>query len=320
MITNASQFHIDKNNFVHTIDSTIRILQSERETGHIAGGKTICGLTKLEIPKNLVIVGDLHGDMRALKQILEEIDFEKFLSNYNNKMIFLGDYVDRGSRSIELLQYVCHLKHTYSDSIILMRGNHESPIEFPFTSHDLPARLQEHFGEGWDQIYKKILEMFQLFTLVAIINNKLFLVHGGPFTMLDSNYEEFVSTAAQKYGYNDVLKELLWNDPRPLKEDTPFENSRRHFGKHFGMEISKKCLETSKTCAMVRSHEPCHVYRIDHNNMVMTIFSCGESYPNFEPGYLFLTGKQLRKIQNALDLTQYVRKIKKGREDQVDAL
>ena len=310
MTSNVSAIEQDKKKFADTIDSAILTLCDERSAGQIIGGRVIGSLIQLEIPENLVIVGDLHGDIKSLKRILEEIDFENFLSKFNNKIIFLGDYIDRGSHSLEVLQYICYLKCEYHDSIILMRGNHEAPIEFPFSSHDFPFKIQEYFGQNWWHVYKKALDLFRLFALVTVINNKLFLVHGGPPVKLH-NYKESISTASLDYENNSVLEEILWNDPRPLKYSITFEKSRRSFGKHFGEEISKNCLETTNTCAIVRSHEPCQKYRLDHNNMVMTIFSCGESYPNFVPSYLFLTGKQLDTIQNASDLIQYIREIKK---------
>jgi predicted phosphodiesterase len=310
MTINLHQPYQDRESFIHELDSTIHVLQSERWIGRISGGKITRGLTELKIPENLVVLGDLHGDLQSLKQVLHDIDFKNFLSNTNNKIVFLGDYVDRGSGSIEVLQYVCQLKYRYPDSVILMRGNHEAPTEFPFSSHDLPIKIRERFGQDWNLVYSKILEMFQLFTLVTVIGSKLSLIHGGPPVLQGDNYKELVSDAPQTYRHDSTLEEILWNDPRSLEDGVLYEPSRRSFGKHFGSEISRKWLEMSGTCAIVRSHEPCHRFRIDHGNMVMTVFSCKEAYPRFEPGYLFLTGKQLEKIQDASDLVQYIRKIK----------
>src|SRR5689334_4960451 len=107
--------------FIELVDSVIKILLKERNEGHIIGGKINSGLIELDLPQNLVIIGDLHGDLLTLQCILQEIDYEHFLSNYNNKLIFLGDYVDRGSDSIGILYTICYLKQKYPNSIVLMR-------------------------------------------------------------------------------------------------------------------------------------------------------------------------------------------------------
>ena len=106
---------------------------------------------------------------------------EAFLGDPNNKLIFLGDYVDRGVNSVGVIFVVTRLKMKFPDSVILMRGNHEAPIEFPFPSHDLPGEVVRRYGyEKGKLVYNgKILPLFRLLTPATMIDESLFLVHGG---------------------------------------------------------------------------------------------------------------------------------------------
>ena len=81
-------------------------MQLQRERHAIAGGHVNAGMLDLRIPEKLVLIGDVHGDLKSLFKILDDIDFEEFLMNANNKIIFLGDYVDRGNDSIGVLYMI----------------------------------------------------------------------------------------------------------------------------------------------------------------------------------------------------------------------
>src|ERR671932_2415807 len=163
------------------MDKAIEVMQVQRQQHTILGGQVDAAMLDLRIPEKLVLIGDLHGDLKTLFKILDAISFEVFLVNPNNKMIFLGDYVDRGNDSIGVLYTLCYLKQKYPDSVILMRGNHEAPVEFPFSSHDLPYTILQRYGEYWGRLIyqKKILKLFSLLTLAAVVENRLLLVHGG---------------------------------------------------------------------------------------------------------------------------------------------
>lgn len=280
-------------------------LQAERQKGSMAGGRISGGLVQIGELENLVVISDLHGDSTSLYRILSDMKYEKFLSNPMNKLVFLGDYVDRGSDSIGIMYSICHLKAAYPDSVVLMRGNHEAPAEFPFGSHDLPYKVEERFGIRGKQVYRKMLSIFALLSLTTVIKQKLLLVHGGLPT--ESVSLESIATAQENRLKNRTLEELLWNDPRKLDSQPGWEPSRRGFGRHFGINISHRWLGVSNTKAIVRGHEPCQGFRLDHGDAVMTLFSCTEAYPNFKAAYLLLGSNQLAAVNNAMDLTHYVR-------------
>jgi protein phosphatase len=295
--------------FAQILDDVIQILQKEQFNGQITGGKISNKVVELEIPEKLAIIGDLHGDLCALLKIFKRIKIEEFVMNHNNKIIFLGDYVDRGSASIEILYKICCLKIRHPQSIILMRGNHEAPKEFPISSHDLPKRMIERFGKrlGMEVYQTKIFELFNMLYLVVIIQGVLFLVHGGVPARVNSTESKFDDLISKTGPFSESFEEILWNDPRAfLPDEKEWEFSRRGLGKHFSSSISKKWLRASNTKVIVRGHEPCNGFKIDHEGRVLTLFSCKEAYPKFDIGYILISGKQLRSIRNGYDLAENV--------------
>jgi diadenosine tetraphosphatase ApaH/serine/threonine PP2A family protein phosphatase len=295
--------------FIQKIEQATAALQAERQMKGIVGGRVEGGLVEIHELENLAVISDLHGDSYSLFRILDEINYEKFLSRPKNKLVFLGDYVDRGSDSVSVIYAVCHLKHAYPDSVVLMRGNHESPAEFPFPSHDLPYRIRERFGNsGWD-VYGRLLSMFKLLTLATVVPDRLLLVHGGLPTedAVIANFHKAIATAQDSHVYSRVLEELLWNDPRRLDGAPGWEPSSRGMGRHFGSGITRRWLNATNTKAIVRGHEPCQGFRLDHDDIIMTLFSCREAYPAFKAAYLLLSAIQLHKIGDAKDLVAYVR-------------
>ncbi|GAI98246.1 unnamed protein product [marine sediment metagenome] len=77
---------------------------------------------KKEYPQEKVIViGDLHGDLKSLIKLIEILKLEK-----PKYVIFLGDIVDRGLYQLECLILVLALKIKDSNKYYLLKGNHET--------------------------------------------------------------------------------------------------------------------------------------------------------------------------------------------------
>lgn len=63
--------------------------------------------------------GDIHGDLYKLKTLIERL----YIKEKEDILIFLGDYIDRGKYSFEVIDYLIELKDKYN--CIFIKGNHE---------------------------------------------------------------------------------------------------------------------------------------------------------------------------------------------------
>lgn len=68
-------------------------------------------------------IGDIHGCFHKLIELMAiiNIDFQK------DKLIFLGDYIDRGPASYEVVAYLIALKQQYG-KLVFLKGNHEEML------------------------------------------------------------------------------------------------------------------------------------------------------------------------------------------------
>lgn len=74
--------------------------------------------------QKIFVVGDIHGCFDKLCALMDKIplDFSR------DQLIFIGDYIDRGSSSIEVVDYLINLKQRLPATIFL-KGNHEDMLE-----------------------------------------------------------------------------------------------------------------------------------------------------------------------------------------------
>src|SRR3954463_9356161 len=66
-----------------------------------------------------VVIGDIHGDARRLDALLAKLDLQ------DRKLVFLGDYIDRGPGSRSVLGILCDLKRALADQVVFLAGNHD---------------------------------------------------------------------------------------------------------------------------------------------------------------------------------------------------
>ncbi len=69
----------------------------------------------------ILIIGDIHGQAEQFDRLLEKMAF----SPEQDKLILLGDLIDRGPDSYDVLQRVIRLKRKMGGNMVILRGSHE---------------------------------------------------------------------------------------------------------------------------------------------------------------------------------------------------
>jgi serine/threonine protein phosphatase 1 len=68
--------------------------------------------------KRTLVIGDIHGGLKALEQILERASV-----SVDDTLIFLGDYVDGWSESAQVIEFLIDLKR--KNNCVFIKGNHD---------------------------------------------------------------------------------------------------------------------------------------------------------------------------------------------------
>ena len=283
LVDNASKMSLHE--FVQLADNVVELLSKENG---LVGYQKITGRLIETPPKGEVtIVGDLHGDLESLTQILKSSDFlDKVQRRNQSLLVFLGDYGDRGVYSPEVYYIVLKLKETFPENVVLMRGNHEGPDDLIASPHDLPDFLQSRFGGDWSTAYLKLKELFNRLYNAVIIQERCVMLHGGVPSQAKSLDD--LAYAHLKHPRERHLEEILWSDPEEgIKGTYP---SPRGAGKLFGPDITTRFLEMLNVNVLIRGHEPADEgFKINHNGRILTLFSRkGEPYFNSQGAYLQL--------------------------------
>ncbi len=236
-----------------------------------------------------VIVGDVHGNLNDLKEILERYSREH-LEKGDITLLFLGDYIDRGEHQLEVLLTLMELKVDYPDSVFLLLGNHEGVSIIEPSPHDFPDELIARYllRDGLD-LYRRIVEeIFSNLHVAAYLKDSFLALHGG---LPVSSYRKAQSLREYLLGAEDqvvidTLIEVLWNDPIESSEEG--RPSPRGAGNLFGRSVTEWVAKTFNVKLIVRGHEPCVAgYKFNHGYRVLTLFS-RRGPPYFNPRAAFL--------------------------------
>jgi len=125
----------------------------------------------------LFAIGDIHGSFDSLKELVEnEIQLQK-----SDKLILLGDYIDRGDKSKEVVDFIIELQEKGFDIFPLM-GNHEVMLLDTFEDEKNSTKWIQNGGN----------ETLKSFGIISVKD-------------IESKYIKFFNDLKYYYSFGDYL-------------------------------------------------------------------------------------------------------------------
>jgi serine/threonine-protein phosphatase PP1 catalytic subunit len=189
--------------------------------------------------------GDIHGQYYDLLRLFEYGGFPPE-ANY----LFLGDYVDRGKQSLETICLLLAYKIKYPENFFILRGNHEcASINRIYGFYDECKRRYNI------KLWKTFTDCFNCLPIAAIIDEKIFTMHGGLSPDLQSMEQIRRVMRPTDVPDTGLLCDLLWSDPD--KDITGWSENDRGVSFTFGPDVVSRFLQKHDMDLICRAHQVC---------------------------------------------------------------
>jgi serine/threonine-protein phosphatase 5 len=164
-------------------------------------------LVHITIPEDqeVTVCGDIHGQYYDLLNIWKI----NGIPSETNPYLFNGDFIDRGSFSVEVIIAMLSWKVAFPNHFFMSRGNHESKNLNKM--YGFEGEVKHKYNET---TYDLFSDMFCYLPIAHCINRKIFIVHGGLFSKDGVKISEIEAVNRIKEpGDEGIMCECMWSDP-----------------------------------------------------------------------------------------------------------
>jgi len=231
--------------------------------------KALPSLVDVPIPEGtrINVCGDTHGQFYDLLNIFEI----KGWPSTDNPYLFNGDFVDRGSFSVEVVLLLFAFKVLYPNHVHLTRGNHETLNMNRI--YGFEGEVKAKYSATTFQLF---LEVFHCLPICYCLAGKIIVLHGGLFSRDDVTLDDLRKIDRFREPPDEgLMSEAMWSDPQPTNGRMP---SKRGVGLSFGPDVTANFLKQNGLKMVVRSHEvKDEGYEVEAGGKLVTVFSA----PNY---------------------------------------
>lgn len=203
---------------------------------------------------DVIVVGDLHGNIPALKKVLEyaRLDLNKKRHLVLQELIH-GPRMypdDGGDKSHQLVDIVCALKCQYARRVHVILGNHElSEITGrAIAKNGVPLNALYHigvktaYGDMADEICDAYRELFRAFPLAVRTPNRVLLVHTNPDGYWLENFNP------------EILNAPAWTDQDMARGGSVYGIT---WGRDISPDTVDRFLRMVDADWLITGHQPC---------------------------------------------------------------
>ena len=181
-------------------------------------------------------VGDVHGRMDLLEELLGMIAVDAAATQPSEApiLVFLGDYVDRGPASRDVIDCLVRLTTLTNIEVRALKGNHEQAMMVFLVNPEFGPAWQQHGGaatlasygvgapptrtpiEPWEEARLALIQAMPDTHLAFLQSLELFAEYGD-YVFVHAGLRPGVPLARQ------VEQDLLWIREELIEERRPFE-------------------------------------------------------------------------------------------------
>ncbi len=171
--------------------------------------------TKQTQSKRLLAIGDIHGHLDKLQRLMAQVE-----PTTKDRVIFLGDYIDRGPDSKGVIEYLIDFQKRFPKTVFL-RGNHEQML--------LDAMVEDRLYNGpyCANERKRLRNLSVSFTREADLDDDFerFIANGGQDTL--DKYGGYICDIPKQH--EDFLASCKFSHPVTKTVKAPTYSKRQKF-------------------------------------------------------------------------------------------
>lgn len=242
------------------------------------------------------VFGDIHGDSITPIRFLKKINFINKVQNGENiRLIFLGDYIDRGLEQYKTMELILILKYIFTKNVFLLRGNHDGGciIDNNYklcVGRNKNTTDKDYFvANTYNLLIKNKMSLKLLHSYLNFFNSLCHIlllksgdknyicVHGGIPRHQNENFNFLISLADLSNTNiidshkGNIIHNILWSDPTENIND--YRDSRRFYFYKNNFDSFKHRFNIDY---LIRGHEAYEEgYKEFFEKSLFTVFSSG---------------------------------------------